>query len=349
MKVADSSINLWSRHLAAESRQVQESLRITAGGRSAQPVLSAPVTVQLRAMAQAQTAQLAARPAPAPAARTKPAEDDEAVSADPKLELVRRLLEKVTGRKFKLARLESFEAKPAAAAPAPAAAANAAGAGVAYDRVETTYEMEATAFKAQGSVTTEDGREIQFDLELAMEREHTHTEEVHLRLGTAAQTQDPLVLNFDGRAVQLQSATFSFDLDADGRAEQVAALAPGSGFLVRDANGDGKIVDGRELFGPVTGNGFNELEALDADGNRWIDEQDPAYQQLGVWNKTPDGSETLASLNQAGVGAIYLGREATPFTVKDGANEMLGQVRETGIFLEENGMAGSIQEVDLRV
>ena len=40
-----------------------------------------------------------------------------------------------------------------------------------------------------------------------------------------------------------------------------------------DINEDGKINDGKELFGTASGNGFGDLAAYDQDNNGWIDEK----------------------------------------------------------------------------
>jgi len=52
---------------------------------------------------------------------------------------------------------------------------------------------------------------------------------------------------------------------------------------------------------------------------------------------------------QAGVGAIHLGNIATQFSLNDAANQQLGQIQSTGIWLGEKGGAGTIQHVDLVV
>ena len=88
---------------------------------------------------------------------------------------------------------------------------------------------------------------------------------------------DPLVVNFDGTAAQLSDAKFSFDLQRDGQNETLPTLGSGSGFLALDLNGDGKINDGGERFGPRSGDEFADLAQYDGDGNPWIDEADPIY------------------------------------------------------------------------
>ena len=140
---------------------------------------------------------------------------------------------------------------------------------------------------------------------------------------------------------------FAFDLNADGQSEQINFVGPGSGFLVFDRNRDGKINDGRELFGPQTNDGFQELSALDSDGNGWIDENDPAFAELQVWTRDADGSDQLRSLASLGVGAIGLNNVATPFALKTESNRTLGEIRNSGIFLLESGTTGTIQQIDL--
>ena len=51
----------------------------------------------------------------------------------------------------------------------------------------------------------------------------------------------------------VRDQTFKFDLDADGREDEISMLGKGSGFLALDKNGNGKIDDGSELFGTKSG------------------------------------------------------------------------------------------------
>src|SRR5690606_22817344 len=139
----------------------------------------------------------------------------------------------------------------------------------------------------------------------AMARSYTESVSVSVRAGDQ-RLKDPLVLDFGGPAAALSDVRFDFDLDGDGRKEQLPLLR-GSGFLAFDRNANGRIDDGRELFGPASGDGFAELAQLD-DGNGWIDEADAAWSQLRLWSPDADGKGRLQTLNEAGVGAFYLGR-----------------------------------------
>lgn len=176
------------------------------------------------------------------------------------------------------------------------------------------------------------------------------TEQTYRRVQQLATTGfcDPLVINLDTNTANISDQKFYFDLDADGHKEAISTLGAGSGFLALDKNGDGRINDGSELFGAKSGNGFADLAKYDSDHNGWIDEADEIFDQLLIWTKDSRGRDVLCGLGQAGVGAIYLGNVSTEFTMtQTGSREVNARVRKTGIFLYENGMAGTVQHVDL--
>jgi len=218
-----------------------------------------------------------------------------------------------------------------------------------YEHVEINAQYEATSFSSSGVVTTADGRQIQFDVSLEMRRESVevsrfrfHADEVH--------EVDPLVINFGGQTARLTDETMAFDLDADGESEDVSFVQSGSGgFLVLDHNGDGQVNDGSELFGPTTGNGFEQLAQYDDDGNGWIDENDGVFSQLNLWTSGSGQEPHLMSLQEANVGAIHLAHAPTPFAMQGTDDRALGTLGSTGIYLTEDGKAGTIQQLDLAV
>lgn len=212
---------------------------------------------------------------------------------------------------------------------------------------ESIHESERSRFAASGEVRTADGRVIDFKLDLAMCRDFK-CERKQIEQGVV-EMRDPLVINFDGKAAELGSMRFDFDLDGDGKNESIHGLRGSSGFLAIDRNGDGRINDGRELFGTRSGDGFADLAKLDSDGNHWLDEADPAFADLRVWSHGDDGKERLLGLKEKGVGAIYLGSTETPFSLKDDDNRSRGEVRASGVYLREDGGAGTLQQVDLAV
>lgn len=208
-------------------------------------------------------------------------------------------------------------------------------------------ESESTAFSTTGIVRTQDGREISINVDVAMSRRFTQYFKEELQIPQDVNTCDPLVINFDGDVAELSDQKFFFDIDGDGEKDEISYLGSGSGYLALDKNGDGVINDGNELFGPQTGNGFHDLAQYDADGNGWIDENDPIWSQLKIWCKNEDGTETLYTLAEKGLGAICLQNAATDFALNNAQNQTNGYIRSTGIFLYENGNVGTVQHLDV--
>jgi len=359
MKIADSNLQMASSHLTTERHERRESLTVWRDGREPEAVSGPAGRVQFDALASSMSVDFKQVEISAQASSlqsTKAAMvGQESLEPMEKLEqsLLKLIVEHLTGKEIKLMHPSEMESVPAdaevaeASSQKQAAAEGRQGWGLVYDYYESHYESESTSFSAQGVVQTADGREINIGVELNMSREFFSEEQLSLRAGDAL--KDPLVINFSGSAVELTERNFSFDIDADGRSDQIAFVGPGSGFLALDKNSDGKINDGSELFGPETGSGFADLAAYDSDGNNWIDENDGIYDRLRIWSKDSSGNDQLVALGQRGVGAIYLGHIDTPFLIKDAANETLGAVRDSGIFLEEDGGVGTIQQLDLVV
>lgn len=355
MKIAGSALQLESSHARQQHHELRESLRAWVGDR--RPNFEERGQPRVMAQQPAPQVQLSEAGKSAQSSEADAIRDSlENAENDPRMRLLRAMIAMLTGREVKVfdaAELESaapvdIEA-PAQPVNAPAATPRNAGYGIEYERHESYTESEQTSFAASGVVKTADGREISFSLSLTMTRSYHEESDVSIRQGDARRKQDPLVLNFNGTAAQLTSQRFKFDLDSDGKNEEINFVSGGSGFLALDRNGDGRINNGSELFGARSGDGFAELAALDADGNGWIDENDSAYDQLRVWIKDAAGNDRLATLRQANVGALSLGRIATPFELKDSSNALQGQIRSTGIFLQEDGKAGTIQKIDLTI
>jgi hypothetical protein len=365
MKIENSTVALSGQHASSRQHTVKESLRAWVGDRRPDferrgdaraqglPPLNPQTGLTVATLSEAgrQAAALASANDAQAAAATEEAANS--IENDPKMQLLIGLIEALTGQKVRLFNANAMKhgesAHPAEGNHGAAAAENRRqGWGVEYDRRETLHEVEVTRFDAEGVVKTSDGREISFQLSLEMSREFYQESNVSIRAGDGVR-KDPLVINFAGAAAQLTDTKFEFDLDADGKAEQVSFVGSGSGFLALDKNGNGVIDDGSELFGTQSGNGFADLAAYDSDGNQWIDENDAVYSKLRVWSKDAGGTDLLSTLAQRNVGALYLGNVATPFDLKNGANELQGQVRSSGVYLNEDGTAGTLQQVDLVV
>lgn len=224
-----------------------------------------------------------------------------------------------------------------------------------YEHAEYRYESEDTTFSARGVVKTADGREIPFNIDVAMSREFESYYEEKSQLNVKSNNGvakyvamcDPLVINLNSNIASVSDQKIRFDIDGDGEIDTINRLAQGSGYLALDKNNDGKINDGTELFGTASGDGFADLAEYDDDGNGWIDESDDVWNKLKVMTYDESGKECLYSLEQTGVGAICLSRLSTDFSQKDEDNNTQSAIRSTGIFLYENGAVGTVQHLDV--
>lgn len=337
MKIAQSTLQSQSAALSWEHTHHETNLRIAV--RSPQfnrPQVEASTRVSLSNAATAQAKATDGSSANG--------------SHDIRLQVLISVIEMLTGHKVQIFDAGQLAAtqSDAAAVDTPAAASPETGSNpdvqVHFETRDVHEEAEVAQYSAKGSVTTADGRSISFSLDLSMQRYERQESSLTVDVGTP-RTKDPLVLNLNAQSASLSSDTFSFDLNGDGSAENLAKLGSGSFFLALDRNGNGNIDSGKELFGAQSGDGFTDLAALDQDHNGWIDESDAAYSQLRLWRP----GEGMQSLADAGVGAIALDHRATPFTLKNENGETAGAVRTTGLYLSENGQAGSLQQIDLVV
>ena len=212
-------------------------------------------------------------------------------------------------------------------------------------RTFTYQEMEHTNFSTKGKVNTSDGRTIDFSYAMNLGRSFFHQDELAY---TAEEVElvDPLVINLDTAAPRFSEILLSLDINMDGQEDQIPAPMPGSGFLCLDQNGDGIINDGSELFGPSTGEGFDELAAYDLDQNNWIDENDDVFDDLSIWESDDKGQMHLTRIKDAGIGAICLANVPTSFDIRNDNNELQARIESTGIALNEDGSVASVQELD---
>ena len=208
------------------------------------------------------------------------------------------------------------------------------------------HEQEETSFSTTGTVVTKDGREISFDLSVTMSRSFTSYYEKNFSYPSVM--CDPLVINLDDNIASVSDQKFLFDLDSDGELDEISMLASGSGYLAIDNNNDGIINDGSELFGTKSGDGFSDLSLYDSDGNGWIDEADEVWDKLKIYVQNEDGTQSLFSLAEKGVGALFLGKTSTQFSLNDiSTNTTNAMIRSTGVFLYEDGNVGTLQHLDL--
>ncbi|MBV2235115.1 MAG: hypothetical protein KUL75_06155 [Sterolibacterium sp.] len=365
MKIDSYHLDFSSQHSATSQHTLQESLRAWTGNQ--RPDFEAARSVAAAAdpiISHAGRAALATEQALQNSALDSPGSDETEVitealretEKDPRLLLIRQMIKLLTGAEIQVFSASDLQASNvgsndiARLDPGAEGRQNRpAGYGIEYERHESYSETEQTQFQAAGVIRTSDGKEINFQLNLQMQRSYHAESHVSLRMGDEPVRKDPLVINFNGAAAELHSQRFRFDLTGDGQQEQIALLGGNSGYLALDLNGNGQIDSGKELFGVKSGNGFADLAHHDDDGNGWIDENDAIYDHLRIWMPAAEGPGQLLSLQEKQVGALYLGSQATAFELRDAANQSLGGVRSSGIWFAENGQVGSLQQIDLSV
>lgn len=342
MKIESSRVQMAASHLHIKEYRLSERLEVWQDRRA--PAAETVFSPRGRELQQ--------QDAVASAGAANPVAEEEQLS--PRLHMIKQLIEYLTGRPIHLLKMASIDADtgPAAAAAEGQATAQAAGNrpagwGVDYQREEYLHQVQSVAFSAEGHIRTSDGLEFSFRAELLLASEFTQHASVHVEMGDGARRKkDPLVINYQAPAAHLKTETLDFDIDADGSRDTLRQLGSGSAYLALDRNGDGRINDGSELFGTASGDGFADLARADGDGNGWIDENDAIYGQLRLWlQDVGDGS--LLTLKQADVGAIFLGRVATPFELGGSPQDAGGELVSSGLFLKDSGGAGSVQQIDL--
>ncbi|HSC84856.1 MAG TPA: hypothetical protein VLC30_14670 [Pseudomonas sp.] len=168
--------------------------------------------------------------------------------------------------------------------------------------------------------------------------------ELNVNVQPQPQQVDPLVLDLAGNGFSTRGLddAVQFDLDGDGHRDRISAPSGDDALLALDRNGNGRIDDGRELFGDQHGaaNGFAELGKYDDNADGRIDAQDAVFERLRLLRFDADGRQQSQSLVQAGVSAI--GLQAREVQQALGAYDQIAQL---GQFEFAGGSSG--QAADL--
>ncbi len=193
---------------------------------------------------------------------------------------------------------------------APAVTATTATQYMAYDGLAYTQGNQST------SVLEENGKtylKLKIDVQPEL---HYLTQKADG--GGCVGWRSPLYLFFDEKRPAF-SGVSEFPIDPWGRPTKwVEPNAPGF-LLVLDRNNDGRITESSELFGDKEeSNGFVELKKYDANADGVIDEKDPIFSKLQLWNdRDGDGvsrRHELFSLKSKKVVSINLGYKADNLT-----------------------------------
>ena len=149
---------------------------------------------------------------------------------------------------------------------------------------------------------------------------------------TDAKNACPIILDLNGDGIKTTGIASwrYFDHDQSGFAEQTGWVDKNDGILALDLNGNGKIDDGREIFGNNTllpdgtlaPHGYAALSQYDSNHDGKIDGHDEIWEKLRVWrDKNEDaktGKNELHTLDELGIAAINLNAEEVSETDEAG-------------------------------
>jgi hypothetical protein len=154
-----------------------------------------------------------------------------------------------------------------------------------------------------------------------------------------AEGSDPLVIDLDAprarasggcvraaagiETIGLSNSKAYFDVDGDLFAERTGWLKGDDGFLVLDANGNGRVDGIGEMFGNRSQGGFAELAGYDSNGDGKITVGDLIWSQLQVWQDRDRDGQTdageLKSLAALGIVELSFNAETLNATTPQGA------------------------------
>ncbi|WDE04300.1 hypothetical protein SG34_023620 [Thalassomonas viridans] len=290
---------------------------------------------------------------------------------NPRLESVRLILEAYFGKSLELEKYQVDFSGPSAdgqdIAQNAGQAINAANnssefvvldnqvfrAGEQVQVEEWFTRQQSLSYQMQGEFLLDD-KQLSLNYEFNISSESTRYRRFAAR---AANLQDPLLVQFGSQSLGHIEGGQEFDINGDNSLDTLPVFSGDVGYLVFDKNANGRADDGSELFGPATGNGFNELAAFDSNQNGFIDKEDEHFEQLYLWQpgtagengEDPGSQPSWLSLDEAGIMAINLSAIATPYTFYDENDRVQAQMRQSSFAIGENGRGYGVHQVDVRI
>ncbi|MBN6150275.1 hypothetical protein JR065_07985 [Xanthomonas sp. AmX2] len=221
-----------------------------------------------------------------------------------------------------------------------------------------TYVLNGATLVVNGGLTIEQFSNGDLGIFLETEPDEPEEPEEGPDIGPAESRTSPIVIDLDGDGVEttaLQNNRY-FDHDANGMRERTAWASADDGFLVRDLNRNGRIDNGREMFGNQTrlangnlaSNGFEALRDLDDNQDGLIDQNDAVFAELRIWrdlngNGRTDSGE-LQTLAQSGLSAVRTGWQSSGYV--DANGQMHAQI---GTAIRHDGTDAAAADVWFQV
>nr|WP_261337405.1 hypothetical protein [Rhizobium leguminosarum] len=155
----------------------------------------------------------------------------------------------------------------------------------------------------------------------------------------------PVLLDLSGNGLRIDELSNSskfLDLDGDGYQHRTAWAGAGTGVLIIDANGDGKITQSNEfVFTEWDSSATSDLEALkhvfDTNGNGKLDAGDAQWSKFRV-----ELNGQLVTLDSLGITSIDLTPKGSGQTFSDGS-----EITGTTTFTRADGTTGTVGDAKL--
>jgi hypothetical protein len=167
MQIADYSLSMQASHSLSQQNSVKENLRVWVDSFAQSQASSEQVSISSAAQQQRNSEIAAAN---------NTANNS---SVDPLLQVLILLIEKMTGQKVSVFDASQLQIQDTAPIPDPNTTQSSSpplvGYGVSYSNVNNYSESEQTTFQATGTINTTDGKSIQFNLNLVMQRQYSQT------------------------------------------------------------------------------------------------------------------------------------------------------------------------------
>ncbi|MGO6738894.1 hypothetical protein ACCS71_26580 [Rhizobium ruizarguesonis] len=163
--------------------------------------------------------------------------------------------------------------------------------------------------------------------------------------GNWGSSSRPVLLDLSGNGLSVETLSASskfLDLDGDGYQHRTAWAGAGTGVLIIDANGDGKISQSNEFaFTEWDSSATSDLEALkhifDTNGNGKLDSGDAQWSMFRV-----EVNGQLVTLDSLGITSIDLTPKGSGQTYDDGS-----AITGTTIFTRADGTTGTVGDAKL--
>ncbi len=160
------------------------------------------------------------------------------------------------------------------------------------------------------------------------------------------QQSDPLAFDLDGNGLQTTGIKngVNFDINADGTTDKTSFVSGNDAFLALDGNNNGRIDNGKELFGDQNGaaNGYDELSKHDSNKDNIIDDKDPVFERLRLFRIDNSGNQVLSTLNDSGIKSIALGYQNSQKAINQ-----YDTVTQEGSFERKDGSTGATGDIML--